>query len=427
MVVWRANLTRVDDDGAEAVAEAEAELNGPTTVGPGLGVSVDLAVVSQRDQMPSWVPRAIFLFMAGVAGLFTLRWLVVQLETFLVIVVVSLFLSFALEPAVNWLSRHGIRRGLATGIVMFGGFLAMIAFLVLLGQALFTQVSAFIEDLPNRVERMEVQINDRFGTEFDADELVERIQSEDVQGLATDLGSRALVFGISAVGIIFNLFTIALFTFYMVADGPRFRRSVLSFLPSERQERVADGWEVAIQKTGGYIYSRGILALASAIATTALLEFLGVDYALALGLWTGLVSQFIPTIGTYLAGALPVLVALLDDPGHALFILIFLLLYQQVENYLFAPKITARTMDLHPAIAFAMVMVGAALFGAVGALIALPAAAVIQAIGSTYLERHDVGDSFMSRYSQEQGPGVSVVQRISDRFAPRKDKTSDAG
>lgn len=369
------------------------------------------------EPMPAWVPRAIVLFLAGVAGLLTLRWLVAELKSFLVIVVVSLFLSFAMEPAVNWLTRHGIRRGLSTGIVMFGGFLATVAFLVLLGQALFTQVSAFIEDLPERVERLEEQVNERFDTEFDADELVEQVQSDNVQGIATDLGSRALGFGISALGVVFNLFTIALFTFYMVADGPRFRRSVLSFLPAERQERVADGWEVAIQKTGGYIYSRGLLALASAVVTTVVLEVLDVDYALALGLWTGLVSQFIPTIGTYLAGALPVLVALLDDPGNALVVLVFLLVYQQVENYLFAPRITARTMDLHPAVAFGMVMVGAALFGGVGALIALPAAAVTQAVASTYLERHEVEDTLMRRYSGEhraERPGL--VRKASARI-----------
>jgi len=173
---------------------------------------------------------------------------------------------------------------------------------------------------------------------------------------------------------------------------------------------VVDGWEVAIQKTGGYIYSRGLLALLSAIATTAVLEVLGIDYALALGLWTGLISQFIPTVGTYLAGALPVLVALLDDPGNALVVLIFLIVYQQIENYILSPRITARTMDLHPAVAFGMVMVGAALFGAIGALIALPAAAVIQAIGSTYLERHEVIDTEMTR--EDQVPRSGFMSRM---------------
>ncbi len=347
--------------------------------------------------MPAWVPRAIVLFMVGIATLFILRWLMVELQAFLLILVSSLFLSFALEPAVNWLAHHGLRRGLATGLVMLGGFAAAVAFLVVLGSALFTQVSEFANDFPARVERIETQINDRFDAELDFDDLVDSFEKQDLQGIATRLAENALVLGISAVAVIFTLFTIALFTFYMVADGPRFRRTVLSFLPPERQETVLNGWEIAIQKTGGYIYSRGLLALLSTVATTIVLQVMGIEYAFALGIWTGLISQFIPTIGTYLAGALPVLIALLDDPNDALIVLIFMVVYQQIENYVFAPKITAKTMDLHPAVAFGTVLVGAALFGGVGGLLALPAAAVIQAIGSTYFNRHEVIDTEMTR------------------------------
>jgi predicted PurR-regulated permease PerM len=349
------------------------------------------------DNMPPWVPRAIVLFLVGVAVLLMVRWLIGELQSFLLILFVSLFLSFALEPAVNWLSGRGIRRGLATGLVMVGGFLGFVAFIVLIGSALFTQVSEFIEDLPARIEDLEETANEELDLELDADELIDELQGQDVQELATNLAGSALDLGISAVGALFNLFTIALFTFYMVADGPRFRRTVLQFLPPERQERVVSGWEIAIEKTGGYIYSRGLLALLSAVVTSLVLEVMGVPYALALGLWVGLVSQFIPTIGTYLAGALPVLIALLEDPVDALIVLVFILLYQQIENYVFAPKITARTMDLHPAVAFGTVIVGAALFGAVGALVALPAAAVIQAVGSTYFDRHEVIDTHITR------------------------------
>jgi predicted PurR-regulated permease PerM len=365
--------------------------------------------------MPAWVPRAIVLFLVGVAVLLMLRWLIGELQSFLLILFVSLFLSFALEPAVNWLSNRGIRRGLATGIVMVGGFVGFVAFVVLIGSALFTQVSDFIEDLPQRIEDLEQTANDQFDLELDADELIDEIQSQDVQELATNLAGSALDLGISAVGAVFNLFTIALFTFYMVADGPRFRRTVLQFLPRDRQERVVSGWEIAIEKTGGYIYSRGLLALLSAIVTSLVLEVMGVPYALALGLWVGLVSQFIPTIGTYLAGALPVLIALLEDPIDAIVVLVFILLYQQVENYVFAPKITARTMDLHPAVAFGTVIVGAALFGAVGALVALPAAAVIQAIGSTYLERHEVIDTHITRDRGRDDRKPGLRQRLAGR------------
>ena len=348
---------------------------------------------SPGEPMPAWIPRAIVLFLSAVAAFLVIRWMVAELRSLLLILVVSFFLSFALEPAVDWLSQRGLRRGLATGLVMLGVGALFVTFLVLLGSALFTQVSDFIDELPERIQEIEEDLNARFDLELNTDDLSEQLQDQDLQRIAQDLASNAISLGISAVGVLFQLLTIGLFTFYLVADGPRFRRTVLSFLPPARQQKVIDGWEVAIQKTGGYIYSRGLLALLSATATTIVLEIIGVEYALALGLWTGLVSQFIPTIGTYLAGALPVLVALLDDPTDALIILVFMVAYQQVENYFFAPKITARTMDLHPAVAFGTVIVGASLFDVVGALVALPAAAVIQAIASTYLARHEVVES----------------------------------
>ncbi|HUW00922.1 MAG TPA: AI-2E family transporter [Acidimicrobiales bacterium] len=358
---------------------------------------------SSSEPMPGWIPKAILLLLIGVAGLLAVRWMVSELRSLLLILVVSFFLSFALEPAVDWLSHHGLRRGLATGLVMLGGFVAMVAFLGLLGNALFTQISDFIDEAPDRINQIEQDLNDRFNLELDTADLSAELQNQDVQKFATDLAANAFSLGVSAVGVLFQVLTIGLFTFYMVADGPRFRRTLLSFLPPGRQEQVIAGWEIAIQKTGGYIYSRGLLALLSAFATTVMLQIIGVPFALALGLWTGIISQFIPTIGTYLAGAVPVLVALLDDPTDAIVVLVFMVAYQQVENYLFAPKITAKTMDLHPAVAFGTVIVGASLFDAVGALVALPAAAVIQAVGTTYLARHEVVDSTITRDAPGRG------------------------
>ena len=194
----------------------------------------------------------------------------------------------------------------------------------------------------------------------------------------------------------FRIFTIALFVFYLVADGPRFRRVVCSFLRPKRQRVVLDTWEIAIQKTGGYIYSRGLLAILSGLFHWAAFAIIGVKYAIALAVWVGLTSQFIPVVGTYMAGALPVLIALASSPSDAVWVLAFVVAYQQVENYLFAPRITARTMALHPAVAFGTVIAGAGLIGPVGAILALPAAAVIQAVGSTYIDRHPVVDTHMT-------------------------------
>jgi predicted PurR-regulated permease PerM len=105
------------------------------------------------------------------------------------------------------------------------------------------------------------------------------------------------------------------------------------------------------------------------------------------------VSQFLPVVGTYVAGVLPVVLSFVNNPASALFVIGFILVYQQVENYLFSPRITARTMELHAALAFGSAIAGAAVLGPVGAVLALPAAAMIQAIASEWGTRHEVIDS----------------------------------
>jgi predicted PurR-regulated permease PerM len=120
------------------------------------------------------------------------------------------------------------------------------------------------------------------------------------------------------------------------------------------------------------------------------LLFLDVPYWLPLGIFTGLVSQFVPTVGTYIGGVIPAIVAVVNDPKDGLFVVIFVLIYQQIENYLFTPRISSWTMDIHPAVAFASVIVFAGFFGAIGALIGIPIAAAIISIVQTYGKRYEL-------------------------------------
>ena len=127
--------------------------------------------------------------------------------------------------------------------------------------------------------------------------------------------------------------------------------------------------------------SRLGLAAISAFFSAIFFILIGLDYWLPLALWMGLISQFIPTVGTYLAVALPALIAMLSDqPLDAVWVIIFATVYQQIENYFFSPRISAKTMDIHPAVAFGSVIAGAALFGPIGALIGIPVAAAILAV-----------------------------------------------
>jgi predicted PurR-regulated permease PerM len=156
---------------------------------------------------------------------------------------------------------------------------------------------------------------------------------------------------------------------------------------------VLDVWELAVTKTGGYLYSRALLALVSALFHWVVFQAAGIQAPIPLALWVGLVSQFLPVVGTYLAGILPVVITFLDSPVKAAVVLGFIIVYQQLENYFFAPRITARTMELHPAVAFGAALAGFELLGAAGAVLALPAAAMLQAVLGGWGQRHDVVDS----------------------------------
>lgn len=352
---------------------------------------------SEREpaQMPPWIPRLILLvILAGFAAYAALM-LLRELRPILIWLVVALFLSFAMEPAVNWLARRGWRRGTATGLVLAAlalGFLTMLGLMIPL---VIAQVSELVRQLPGWLERASRLTERWFDVELTGEAIVRRIGS--AQDALTRIATNIAQAGAVILGILFQMLTIGLFAFYLVADGPRFRRAVCRLLPPQRQREVLDAWEIAIEKTGGYLYSRLLLAAISSAASFLALTVLGVPFALPLALWLGLVSQFIPVIGTYIAAAVPLLVALLDEPLSALIFLGYVLVYQQVENYLLAPRISARTMQLHPAVAFFAALAGGALSGVVGAFLALPAAAIIQAVVSTYVRTHEVVETELTR------------------------------
>jgi predicted PurR-regulated permease PerM len=343
--------------------------------------------VSEEKLSPS-VRRAILFALGGIAVLYLGRAVIQQLRGFIVVVLVSLFLALAIEPAVNALARRGWRRGRATGLVLVGVLVAIAGFLFAVGALLVDQVSTLADRAPEYVDEAIDWINDTFDQRLTADDITARVQE-----WATGLADDTIALGVGALGALLNLLTIALFTFYLVADGPRLRRAICSALPPRRQLQVLEVWEIAIAKTGGYLYSRFLLAALSTFFTSIALTLIGVASPVALGLWVGLVSQFLPVVGTYLAGVLPIFVALVDDPLTAFWVLVFIVVYQQVENYVFAPRITARTMELHPAVAFGSVLVGAALLGTAGALLALPAAASVQAVIGSSIRRHEVVES----------------------------------
>jgi predicted PurR-regulated permease PerM len=384
------------DAGPRAVTGPEAETDDP----------------SERT-LPKWVIPSIALFWTGFLLTLAARHVFGRLSSLLVVLLVSLFFALAIEPGVNRLARRGWRRGRATALILFGTVLAFLAFAVGVGTLIGTQIAELLDDSDKYITDTVEFLNDNFGTEIDPKEVIDEFEDPDgaVQEFIQSQGDEAVRLSVAAVGVLFQALSVVLFTFYLVADGPRLRRSICSRMSPSKQKRVLQAWELAITKTGGYLYSRALLALLSAFFHWVAFQAIGTQAPIALAIWVGFVSQFLPVVGTYIAGVLPVLVTFLDSPLKALLVLAFIVIYQQIENYYFAPRITARTMEMHPAIAFGAALGGAMLLGVVGAILALPAAAMTQALISEWGNRYDVVDSELTVVDPEKRSRTNPFRR----------------
>lgn len=348
--------------------------------------------------LPRWVIPAVAVFWIGFLLTSVSRHVFSRLSGLLVLLLVSGFLALAIEPGVNRLQLRGWRRGRSTLMILFGVLFLFLAFAGAVGTLVGTQVAELLSESDAYITDTVKFINDTVGTEIDPQDVIFEFNDPDgrVQQFIQSQSDEAIRLSLTALEVIFQGLSVVLFTYYLVADGPRLRRGICSRLPPARQERVLSAWELAITKTGGYLYSRALLASLSAFFHWIVFQSIGTPAPIALALWVGLVSQFLPVVGTYIAGVLPVLLTFLESPLKAAIVIGFIVIYQQIENYFFAPRITARTMELHPAVAFGGALAGASLLGVVGAMLALPAAAMAQALVGEWGKRYDVVDNHLT-------------------------------
>lgn len=337
---------------------------------------------SSPDDQDVFVRRTLTVafVLLGVAGII---WLAFALRSILFMVFVSLFVTVAFEPPVHFLAKRGWRRGSATGLVFLVAFVLAVVFVWALAPLFVEQFERLIDSIPELVESFLLFLHDTFGldlAEIDPAEVGRNLLSS-VQDLTGAVAGGVIGVAASVFSFLFFATTVALFSFYMIAELPQLQRTVLSFMPEAQQRHAIHVWDVAVEKMGGYIYSRLILAVLSATFTTIFLMILDVQFAVSLGIWVGVLSQFVPVVGTYLASILPVLVALsFNGLGTAIWVILYFVAYQQIENYLISPRITKRTMEIHPAISVAAIIIGGTLMGGIGVILALPMAGIIQAI-----------------------------------------------
>ncbi len=303
-------------------------------------------------------------------------------------ILIALFLAAALNPAVEFLIRRGIRRGMAAGIVFVATLLALTGLGFLVIPPLVSQIRDFIEAVPDLIDDLTKGRGPLGFLERDY-QIVERVREAiEEHGLGGVLGvtEPAVAVAKSVVTAVVGAVTIAFLTFFMLLEGPTTVQRFLGLLPKTmavRWERV--GGEI-YKTIGGYVTGNLAISLIAGIAATIVLLLVDSKYAVALGVVVA-VLDLIPLAGATLAAIIVTAVVGVELGWvQAVIVAIFFVCYQQLENHVLQPLVYGRTVQLSPLLVLIAVLIGAELAGILGALVAIPVAGSIQAILREILE-----------------------------------------
>ena len=307
--------------------------------------------------------------------------MLVRIQNVLILLLVSLVLAIGFQPAVQALMRRGLPRSVAVASIFLTGLVIVAGFLALVLPIVIREIAGLVAAAPGYLER--AQQDSPLLT--DLDERFNIIQN--LQSLGRTLPTTVLSFVRSFTAFIFNTLTVFILTIYFATAMPGIRRGVAALLEREHREEFEGILEESIQRVGGYVLGQLTLGAIAGITTFIALSLLGIPYAAALAFWVAL-TDLIPTIGALLGALVGVIVAAFVGLPEFIGTAAFFLVYQQVENYVVGPRVMRRAIDMSAAAVITAVLIGGSLAGFVGALLALPVAAIIKiTVRELFVER----------------------------------------
>lgn len=334
--------------------------------------------MTHDNKPPKWIPRVLLYSLLTVfVGIFI--WNVYHQLTYVwTIIALSIFLQLAFEPLVVWFESKGIKRYLGSLFCLIIILVFLGGFSFLFGGLLISQVNAFIDSIPRTYNTLVAFSKNNFAISLpdlpSAQELAIKQWGQDVLHIATDIS-------FSFISFLFGMLTVFICFYYLSAHHRIFISSVSKLLPKNKAYLLQRLWSLVQEKVALYLFSRLILAVGNAIMSAIALSLLGSPFWLPLAILSGLLSQFIPIVGTYVAGGIPaILLWTAQGLQPAIIYVVCVIIYQQIEGFVFNPKISQITLKINPAIALLMVIALGILFGPLGAFFALPITAVLQAV-----------------------------------------------
>jgi len=328
-----------------------------------------------------YVSLGVLAVLVAAAAVYTARGVLIQ-------ALIGLFVAISLEPAVRILTHRGMRRGLAVLLIFLVALGLVAAFLLAVIPAMVHQFQVLVHDFPDHLARLQDrsarfrQLSDRFNLTSQVEGLLASLPGRLGNGL---LGLPGRVFS-----ALFSTLTVAVLTIYFMADLPRLRRGVLRLLPHAHRAQFGRVADVIIDKVGAYMIGNILISLVAGGASFIVFTVLGVPFSVPLAFVVA-VCDLIPLIGATLGAVISVLVALLATDLWPTTVLVagFFLAYQQLENYLIAPRILRTTVSLSAAAVLLAGLIGGTALGLVGAVMAIPVAAGLKVVLTERLQARD--------------------------------------
>jgi predicted PurR-regulated permease PerM len=370
----------------EAPADPEDSSSGETA-----GIPVD-----ERDLGEPGPPldhRAPFYvgFVGGLGALLAL-WLALNIQSVgstLMLVVVSLFLAAGLNPAVEFFERRNMRRSYAVLTVILLFLLALALFLVAIVPVIADQVRALTDNVPHWLD--DLQRNRQVQRLDDEYDIINKVQTYVTDGdFVSAIFGGAVGIGLAVIGALFNGFIVVVLTLYFLASLELTKNALYRLAPASRRDRVSRLGNRVVRSVGGYVSGAFLVALCAGLSSLIFLFIAGLgQYAVALAFVVALLDV-IPMIGATIGAVIVTAIAFATDWKIGVACVVFYIVYQQVENYVIYPRIMSKSVDIPGAVTVIAALVGAALFGVVGALLAIPtAASILMLVREVWVRRQD--------------------------------------
>lgn len=337
----------------------------------------------------------VFGFLMTLGGLtaFLLGVTLSSLSTVLIYIAFALFAALGLDPAVRFLERRGLSRGLSVAAVILGLIGVLTLVLVMIVPVVVEQVSSFVKSVPGLISDFMASdvyafLEKQFGDNFE--QLV-----EDAQAFITDgktwqtIGGGALQVGSSIATGISGVIVVLVLTLYFVAGLPSIKTSMLRLAPARDRDRAADLTEQITDSVGGYVQGMVILAFMNAVVV--LITYLVLDLPFPpLMATVAFMVTLIPLVGSVLFWVIGSSIALFANPLHALLFAAIYLVYMQIEAYVLTPRIMNKAVSVPGALVVIGALAGGTLLGLLGALVAVPVtASILIIIKQVWIPRQD--------------------------------------